>query len=61
MKIIKGRERNIWPFPITYEEYMQLDESVKTIINGAMLAAVASSRAEKKNSSLKKPIFTLVK
>lgn len=49
---------NPWPFPITYNEYMALDEAVKEVINGAMLSAVAGNRAKNgKNGSVGKQIF----
>ncbi|MCM1512531.1 MAG: helix-turn-helix domain-containing protein [Oxalobacter formigenes] len=49
VKNIKSvKSNNPWPFPITYEEYMELDGAVKEVINGAMLSAVAGSRAAKK-------------
>lgn len=47
----KKTKSDPWPFPITYDEYMGLDDSMKTVIEGAMLSAVAGRRAEKKTAA----------
>lgn len=40
-----------WPFPITYEEYMGLDNSMKTVIEVAMISVLASSKVDKKTAA----------